>query len=293
MIALSHREGFIQSLASRTHCTNRLGDRLHMRDREDAAGGYAIIQPNSPLVWKWMLFDLDHDDSYSQIEERGVPAPTFIAVNRSNGHAHCGYRLAAPVTAFGKSSREAIRFFDDVERGICRKLGADRSYSGYLCKNPLSPRWETDWQAVAPYDLARLNDCLDKSDKLKTPKAEESAIGRNVSLFDAVRKVAYGQCLAFKKAGRTFGAFGDMLRDVANVTNSGFHSRLSTAEVAGIARSVAKWTWDRFTLEKFSRIQRAKGRKRWARTMTLTQIEPWKASGVSRRTWERRRARNP
>lgn len=292
MIALSHHKEFVASLPPRTHCVNRLGDRLHMRDREDAAGGYALIEPNSPLVWKWMLFDLDHADSYFQIEERGAPPPTFIALNRSNGHGHAGYRLAAPVTAFGKSSRDAMRFFEDVERGLCHKLGADRSYSGYLVKNPLSPRWETDWQSVAPYDLARLNDCLDKSDKRRTPKAEESAIGRNVGLFDALREEAYKECLALKKAGKSRDEFALMLRKVADATNACFQIRLSNAEINGIVRSVAKWTWATFTPAKFSRIQRVRVLKRWAKVETLTASQPWKADGVSRSTWYQRRALN-
>lgn len=288
MIALARREEYVRSLPDRPYCTNLLGGRLHIRDASKAAG-YAMIQHNSPLLWRWMVFDLDHADSYFQIEDRGCPPPTFVAINRDNGHAHAAYLLDTPVSAFAKSSRKAVSFYEDVERGLTHKMGADRAYSGFLSKCPLSSRWETDWQAVTPYRLDTLNDYLDKSDKRKAPIIERSAIGRNVSTFDALRAVAYRECLTFKKAGKKLEDFILMLRHVADATNCTFPLRLSNAEIKSLVQSVARWVWEKFSVERFSRIQRDRGLKRWSKTVTLTSTMPWLAAGVSRRTWERKR----
>lgn len=287
----SRRDAYLQTLPSRPYCTNSVGSRLRILDNTRAAG-YAMIQHNSPLVWRWLVFDVDADDAFMRAEDRGCPPPTFIALNRENGHGHLAYMLETPVSAFSSSSRKAMKFYKDVERGMTRKLGADLSYRGFLSKNPLSSRWETDWQAVRPYQLDTLNDALDASDKRKTLTREPSAIGRNVTMFDDVRAVAYKHCLKFKQAGRSLSEFESMLREVAESVNSTFPIPLFHAEIKGIARSVAKWVWDEFCLERFSAIQRARVLKRWSKVPTLKEMKPWETAGVSRRTWYRQQPLN-
>lgn len=286
-IASGH-EDYLRTLPQRPYCTNRLGGRLLIRDRRQA-GGYAMIQHNSPLVWRWLVFDIDNAHAYTRAEERGCPPPTFIALNRANGHAHLAYRLESPVSAFSSSSRAAMKFFEDVERGMTNRLGADPAYPAFLSKNPLSSAWETDWQASSPYRLDTLNDYLDPSDKKRSLTREGSAIGRNVTVFDAVRALAYRQCLKFKSEGRPIGEFETMLRGAAAEVNASFLARLSLPEIKGIARSVAKWVWERFSEQGFSAIQRARASKRWHSAPTLTETKPWVALGVCRRTWERHR----
>jgi hypothetical protein len=283
------REQYSLSLPDRPYCTNNLGGKLRILDRERASG-YAIIQHNSPLILKWMVFDIDSADAYYRANDRGCPPPTFIALNPANGHCHAAYFLEKPVTAFAASSRSAIQFYDDVERGLTHKLGADCAYSGFLSKNPLSSRWETDWQAVRPYRLDTLNDCLDSSDKRRALIREPSAIGRNYTTFDAIRVVAYKRCLSFKKDGRTFDEFALMLRESAQAVNCTFSTRLSDTEIKSIVRSVAKWVWNEFTIERFSAIQRKRATKRFAKIATLTWAKPWEHLAISRATWYRRRA---
>ena len=257
------------------------------------AAGYSMIQHNSPLLWQWLVFDIDHPDSYTRVEDSGCPPPTFIALNRDNGHGHLAYMLEAPVSAFSSSSRKAMKFYEDVERGMTHRLGADRGYGGFLSKNPLSSRWETDWQAAHPYRLDTLNDYLDPSDKRRPLTREPSAIGRNVTMFNAVRAVAYKHCLKFKRAGRSLSEFATMLREVAEGVNSTFPISLLHAEIKGIVRSVAKWVWDEFCLERFSAIQRTRVLKRWSTAPTLTALKPWESINVSRATWYRKQAHSP
>lgn len=286
---MSIKQSYLETLPLRPYCTNSLGGRLRILDSKRATG-YANIQHNAPLVWRWMIFDIDSDEAYMRAETRGFPPPNFIALNRNNGHGHAGYLLESPVTAFGTSSRLAINFFMDVERGMTHRLGADQAYPGFLSKNPLCPRWETDWQAVRPYRLDTLNDYLDNSDKRKSPVREMSAIGRNVTLFDALRCWAYNNWKKTAKEGKSQAEFGNMIREKAEVVNSIFPVPLSRVEINGICRSVAKWIWNNFSMERFSVIQRARVLKRWSKAPTLTLTKPWEASNVSRATWYRRQA---
>ncbi len=180
-----------------------------------------------------------------------------------------------------------MRFYDDVERGLTHKLSADRAYPAFLSKNPVSETWLVDWQAQVPYQLATLNDHLDKTDKRKPPKREITATGRNIALFDALRDIAYKQWRSYQKAGKSRDEFEVMLRTAGNGINLTFTPPLTHVEVKGIARSVAKWVWGEFSEERFSAIQSARGKKRWSKTTTLTATKPWEAEGISSRTWYR------
>lgn len=291
-VSPSRRDAYLLTLPKRPYCTNVLGSRLRILDSQRAAN-YSMIQHNSPLVWRWLVFDVDTADAHTRAEDRDCPPPTFIALNRNNGHGHLAYMLETPVSAFSSSSRKATNFYEDVEQGMTHKLGADRAYPGFLSKNPLSIRWETDWQAVRPYRLDTLNDCLDKSDKRKPLVREMSAVGRNATLFDALSGWAYKNWLKTKQAGKSQAEFETMIREVAEGVNATFPVRLSHAEIKGICRSVAKWVWGKFSLERFAEIQRHRALKRWGKSPTLTASKPWEAEGVCRRTWERRRAKSP
>jgi hypothetical protein len=289
--SLSKRDFYIGSLPERPYCTDILGHRLRIMGAEKAAQ-YAMIQHNSPMVLRWMVFDIDGDDSHFRAEERGCPPPTFIAINRENGHGHAAYYLETPISAFSASSRRAISFFEDVERGLTHKLGADRAYGGFLSKNPLSPRWETDWQAVRSYRLDTLNECLDKSDKRRVKESmEPTAIGRNVAIFNALRKQAYKIWLTIKKEKRGFDHLVASLSSLARALNSALPIRLQESELLCIARSVARWVWDKFSLAQFSAIQQRRALKRWAKIPSNTITKPWEAQKISRRTWERRRSK--
>ena len=192
------------------------------------------------------------------------------------------------MTSFARSHQEPLRLFEDVERGLGRRLGADLSYNGLICKNPISPSWETDWMASSAYELSRLNDYLDKSDKVKFAR-EDSSIGRNCSLFDSLRKVGYREVLKFKKYGQAFLEFRAFLEGVASQINLTFSSPLWKQEVGSVVKSVSRWIWDEFSVAKYTQLQSFRGRRAWSKTTTFSKTKPWEAEGVCRRTWERRR----
>jgi len=79
------------------------------------------------------------------------------------------------------------------------------------------------------------------------------------------------------------------IRYLAIGINLQFALPLPLAEVRGIARSVAKWTWRHFSNEKFSELQRHRINIRWADHISAEMTKPWAAEGVSRATWYRQR----
>src|SRR5262245_63983896 len=84
--------------------------------------------------------------------------------------------------------------------------------------------------------------------------------GRNVTVFDELRALAYREVLKFKRDGASFEAWFARCQQVAMGINLQFPRALKLSEVRSIAKSVAKWTWRHFSPEKFRARQSACGR---------------------------------
>lgn len=251
-----------------------------------------LIAPHTNCLRKVMAFDLDYPHSYFLPEERGLPEPSFISVSKGTGRAHACYILDRPVSFFDNSRQGPIEFFRDVELGYRNRLTADPRYNGLMVKNPFHERYDTHWQAVRHYRLDELRDSLDRDDIKRTHgQIAESAIGRNCTVFDTVREVAYREVLKFKNAGKTINDFLEAMIKVAQDVNGSFDFKLSYNELRCTALSVTKWVWRKFTKEKFSIRQSLRGQRRWLKVETLTTTKPWELEGISRRTWERRRSK--
>lgn len=290
------RPDFLALLPDRPYCTTDAEKGLCIRPRQRAAS-FPIVQHNSPLVWRWMVFDLDMDDAHGRIADTEMPAPTYVAINRLNGHAHAAYQLLEPVTNFSTSRQSPVSFYRAVERGMTRRLGADPNYTGFVSKNPIHPKWEVDWQAASPYELHRLNDVLTSEDKKPWERrnpAEVSA-GRNCTLFDDLRRTAYRLTAHHK----SYDAFLNALETMAAQINAQFTIPLIGAEVWATTKSIAKWTWKHYdprnqtrnVSPEFSALQAFRGKLAWSKTITLSKSRPWEAAGISRATWFRRQTR--
>ena len=265
---------------------NRIGDRLEYR-RRDYAPAYRHCGLNAPHVRQWLVFDIDRPQGFFAAEDALLPEPTFTAINTQNGHSHVGYLLESPVYTSENAREGPLRLLQTVERGFRRRLRADAAYSGFLAKSPWHHSWLTAWQS-GTHRLDEMVDCLDKRDKAFEINPEtDTAVGRNCTVFATLRKFAYKQVLKFKKDGKTIDDFYDCLHSMAKEVNATFPVRLSYAEMTGIVKSVGKWVWRRFTLEKFSAIQAARAGKR----IYAPKLEPWKDLGLSESTyWRRKRA---
>jgi len=286
------RQAFQSLIPDRPYCADKLSDGLKIRERRLALE-HRHIQLNGPASFRWMSHDLDRDDAYFAHHDANLPEPNFIAINPENGHGHCAVLLVSPVARHSAARIEPLRFYGAVERGIARRLAADRYYSGLITKNPLHPHWRVEWRRDEPFTLPELADWLFREDMQPDPTIETTlGAGRNVTVFDKLRQIAYREVLTFKRAGPIEAWLARCLH-VAIALNQQFPRAMRLSEVRSIAKSVAKWTWRHFSERSFSERQSQRGKrgnaKRWAGHIAERQIKPWEGRGISRRTYYSRK----
>jgi hypothetical protein len=286
-------ETWIDQLPRRPAATDDFSLGVFRRPREEALQKRHLeFNPFGRV--SWLFFDIDRDASLETWMDAKLPAPNVFIQNRDNSRSHLGYALSSPVGTTGLSREKPMKFAADVQYGMTRALDADKAYSNRFAKNPLSPSFRTSWLAIYPYELSELRGWLDDEDVWR-PKGAAHAVGlgRNCDLFDVIRVHAYSAIREFKRSG---GRLDDWLRHLFEfgiAHNLDFASPLNVAEVGGIARSVARWTWRRLNEEGFRHRQSVLGRKgaeaRWEGHQSLDYRRPWEAEGISRATWFRRR----
>jgi replicase family protein len=107
-----------------------------------------------------MLHDIDVPGAYYAHDDANLPQPNLIMINPENGHAHTAYLLGTPVARHSAARVAPLRLFAAVERGIARRVGADRQYGGLISKNPLHRAWRVEARRQQPYSLHELSDWL-------------------------------------------------------------------------------------------------------------------------------------
>ena len=241
-----------------------------------------------------MLFDIDYPGAYFAHRDANVPEPNFIAINPENGHGHSGFLLANPVARHSAARPRPLHLYAAVERGIARRIKSDRQFVGLIAKNPIHGHWLVEWRRETPYTLHELADWLFPVDTRPDGSLSTTlGAGRNCTVFDELRTIAYREVREFKRAGQSEEAFRIRLERVALGINLQFPVALKLGEVRAIAKSVAKWTWRRFSRERFSARQALRGARRaaqmWAGHTSAESTRPWLTEGMSRATWYRRR----
>ena len=252
-------ELFERSLPDRPYCTDDFAYGLKVLPRS-MAKHRRYIQPQPPWLRLWLVFDYDHDCAWCAADEAGLPAPTITVVNRQNGHGHLLYGIDTPVRMENWGGRRApARYLADVERAMTAQLGADPSYSGFTCKNPLHRRWVTLYHDH-PYSLGELRGWLGDRDEHHLPE-RVIGLGRNVETFDWLRRWGYRNVLGHKAAGGTPETWREAcISEAIRFTQEHHHPPLHRSESGWTGRSVSGWTWERFTLPQFAEIQAARGR---------------------------------
>lgn len=248
----------------RPYCTNDFEAGLRIRPLRQAIA-MTHIQCNRPGQCAWIIFDIDRPGAEHAWHEAGLCEPTWIAVNRKNGHAHAAYGLRVPVMVAGLGAKNApMRYLASIEAMMRDKLGADPGYSGLITKNPL----HTDWCVIRgprmTYDLCDLAETLPGIAQYipKKREVDQGGVGRNVSLFDQVCQWAYRAIRPFWGSGLGgWNGWKSLCNSRALVLNCNFSQPLSGKEVWQIAKSVAKYCWKCTTLEGFSAWQAVQGAK--------------------------------
>lgn len=272
---------FSERLPHRPYCTDDLSTGLRVLPLQ-AALERRYIQYNPPAMINWLVFDVDRAYPGFDAEWRNLAPPNLVAINPVNQHAHLFYGIAAGVSRTSASRQGPLRLLAAINEAYRHGLDADVQFRELICKNPLNPHWRVDLLRQDLYDLHELAEYVDLDQAVerlrKTPKKQQSGLGRNCSLFDSLRTWAYRWVNDYKPLGQDQWHGAVSVR--AEKLNT-FASPLPASEVRATARSVAKWTWNHYegkmsasslmadglTPETFSLVQSNLGKmgnaKRW------------------------------
>lgn len=248
---------------------------------------HPYIQPNSPVAFSRLVFDLDwHDarhrlhnlpvrylnDAHAWEYELGMPAPSWSAISPGKNSAHVGYELQTPVGRHEHAHAKPQQYLAAIEHEMALKLGADTGFNGLLCKNPINLQWEFFKGHPEGRDLFELSDYVELTthSARKYNREPRGEVGRNVFLFDEARFWAYENVQAFRAAG--FEAWEQSVIATAVRVNAGSYDHLpllagrgllTPSECNAIGKSVARWTWanhgKRALTEAFSELQSWRG----------------------------------
>lgn len=216
------------------------------------------INPNpKALLWS-IVFDIDKPGAVGLWDECSpiMPCPNWTSENPNNHHAHLGYVLSGPVSRTLKARGGPQRYLARIQHGLTVGLGADKAYNHQLTKNPLNQAWNNTFWHDQAFELDELRDYLGDKLPLKIPRATAVGEGRNVNLFDNLRKWAYRARLDYDN----YNSWLNAVECRADMLNS-FICPLCWNEVKATAKSVAKWSWENISREGFSKIQSARGSK--------------------------------
>lgn len=243
------------------------------------------IQYNPPAMIHWLAFDVDRPHQGFDPYWENLAPPNIIVISPESRHAHYLYGIAAGVSTTSASRDAPRRLLSAIDEGYRHALGADPGFTQLICKNPLHEHWMVELLRADLYDLSELAEYVDleAADKRirKTPKKHRHGVGRNCSLFDSLRTWAYKWVGEYRGVGnRGLEAWEAAVLAKAEKLNT-FKEPLGFSEVKATARSVARWTFNRYdgkltksslasagmTPEVFSMVQSNLGKlgnaKRW------------------------------
>lgn len=293
---------FEENLPNKPYCTDDKGW-LTIRPKT-IAKLKKYVQHNEPTKVRWLVYDCDYWGALEHVGQNHLPPPNIVVTNRANGHSHLFYGLAVPVCISDNGRWHPKDYLRKVSFVLGDALLADQGYRGFISKNPLQKDfWDVSEIRATPWELGEFLEYLEIPKLL--PKVHKVVgIGRNVTLFETARKWAYKAVLGYRISGCR-ASFSEAVLNHCEELNQEFPNPLHFSEVKGIAKSIAKWTWEKYTKSwsdaQFSRIQakraeQGKGVSRYRHTEEdrskavlmvsegATQADVAKAFGVSQKT---------
>lgn len=212
----------------------------------------------------WLCLDVDRPGAALAWEDANLPSPNFATINPVNSHAHLVWGLSAPVLTTEAAREAPLRYLNSIRNAYTALTGADQGYTGLITKNPLHGHWRTLYGHGHLYDLAELAEYVPDLNKYtdRTSLPEQVGIGRNVGLFEQVRKWSYREIRLFRGAGRShFDVWHSHVLAQVEKRNNDFTEPLGYSEVKAIAKSIAKWVWarDPHVEQQFSQKQAYRG----------------------------------
>ena len=229
---------------------------------------HPYIQANPPHMRIWSIYDVDRAGAALAWDDANLPPPAWAAVDRQSTRGHLVWGLSVPVLVDSPDMRQRpMRYLCAIEAAFRVKLQADQGYSGLMTKNPAHELWRVLRGPRIAYELAELADWVDLPKFIPKRKPEEVGLGRNITVFESLRQYAYRHIRHYKGDVRNFVLWQAHLNTKALERNGDLLTPLAGNEVWHIAKSVSKWTWNRFDLEasdaRFSKLQSIRILKRW------------------------------
>ena len=243
---------FFTNLAHKPYCADELLYGLKIRPKKTAIN-MQYIQGNQPCMLHYFFFDIDRSEAVMAWHDENLPMPYWTAQTQKNGHAHICYKLEIPLCTSEFGSQKAIAYASKVQAGLANKLGADVGYSHLITKNPFHKDWRVTFWSEQAYTLDYLADFVELPKKL-SKKQEVSGLGRNCTLFENTRKWAYTAVRDYFHHHSSLTWERAVLAYI-EALNREFESPLPYSEVKATARSIAKYCWDKLSINGFSEWQ--------------------------------------
>lgn len=254
-------ELFVDRLPRKPYCTDDLDCGLVIRARQIALEK-AYLQHSPPAYAQALIYDIDRPLAELAHVHADVAKPNFYVVNPINGHGHAIYVLETPVVRTAKAHDKPLAYAAAIETAYRSQLSADIGYTGLVCKNPLVERWTTIHLRGLPYALDELREWVTLDERAMTfsrIREDVAGLGRNCALFENLRVWAYSEIRKYWKPVDESG-FRMAVLTMATRLNT-FCPPLPYGELKQVSNSIAKWTWKRFSADRFRAIQRSRSAK--------------------------------
>ena len=189
----------------------------------------------------WIVLDVDRDVYLEECVSPNAPKPNFLVQNIENRKAHLFYYLKNPVCKTDAAHFMPLNYYNDVRASLTHYWGADLAYGAFIGKNPLSTKFITYPLREEGYKLGELIKYGNPTQIKNEKKFNECGTGRNCTLFEAVRQIAYKEV---KRVSNQTALFNIVLYELNNLNL--FKNPLPISEIRVIASSITRWTWRKF-----------------------------------------------
>lgn len=267
-------------------CSNKKNGSYKRQSRQRALE-HAYIETNPLAMQSLIVTDHDGADADFIADLTGLPQPSWVAMNQYTRSGHIVYALNSPVCLTDAGHRAPVNLLARVEQGLTDVLGGDIGYGGRITKNPTNSAHTSIWgDAEAAYGLRELAKALGDVGALPAPHRQaqtvlDSAVGRNVALFNLTRQWAYRARLRYtdyQEWAETVYAFASM-KNASVIADEFSRGAMSETEVSQISKSIARWVWSRITPE-----QTQANRQRWAKNLEQGRVA--KKNALIEALWE-------
>lgn len=225
--------------------------------------------------------------------------PNLVIYNKDNGNHQAFWLLLNKVFCQEEARlSKSYQYLRAIESAYDSKYQCDKHFARYIHRNPYYKGALTDWRHTKRHSLSELAEVVNLNEaKIKSGnKQTTSNNSRNCTLFDELRFWAYRQ-------DKTQMNLSDWLTKCLTkaVMLNTFPKPMALPELQAIAKSVANFTYNHNPETFAEYVQRthtseiqakrgAIGGKKSKGGGRPSLNEPWKALGISRRTYFRRKA---